>query len=237
MPSYIVRNELFRDEVLKFSYPFDEASDLESDDVYFGTDLFLDAIIYLKEAAELPLYISKVDGTSGNLGEVKFLISDNRNTVVARATAGLERCVATVFNNRDVPVGVFVFHEPGMRRFVGRVAGKLITLLNQTATFSLDVTSVSEVPFLRYIGVAGQALSGQVRVVARHKTEFKVSDTGEVSLNILGDAADNTTGLAGQVVSVNGVRNKSIWLAGHPRLNLRIANDGSLQFIVAGGAT
>ena len=54
MPQIPLRNEEYRDELLKFSYPFDERSSLENEEVFIGSDLILDAIIHLKEAAELP---------------------------------------------------------------------------------------------------------------------------------------------------------------------------------------
>ncbi len=84
MPSYIIRNGNFRDEVTRYSYPFDELSSLEDENVFIGTDLLIDASLYIKEAAELPLYISTVDGTYGEKDEVRLLISDKTGVEVGR---------------------------------------------------------------------------------------------------------------------------------------------------------
>jgi len=47
MPSYIIRNGNFRDEVTRYSYPFDELSSLEDENVFIGTDLLIDASLYI----------------------------------------------------------------------------------------------------------------------------------------------------------------------------------------------
>lgn len=237
MPSYIVRNENYRDEVLKYSYPFDERSTLQNDEVFIGTDLFLDAIIYLKQPADLPLHISSIDGTFGEPSDVLFLISDNTGAIVARSAVNYDTCTADILNNQDVSVGLFVMFPAALQRFIGQVSGKFLDLLPDVATFSLDVTHVTKTPHLRYVSVADIAIGGDVQIVARHGVYFAVSDEGVLSLNIVGDPVSTLFG-SRPIKSINGVKNQSIWLEGHPRANLRISSaDGAINFIAARDAT
>jgi len=233
MPAFVVRNEQFRDEVLKYAYPFDELSSLENEELYIGTDLFVDAMFYLKTPVELPLYISSVDGTVP--GSAVFTISDSGTGIVGTATVSSETDAVTVHSPVGIPVGVLVFNAAGLIRFLGRVSGKVFTVLASVASFSPDVCHVSTVPYLRYITAAGTAVKGTVRIVARHGVTFRVAD-GRLSLNVHGNPA--YAGNRQPVLSINGVRNRTIWLVGHPRANLRISNeDGKITFIAAKDAT
>ena len=233
MPAFVIRNEQFRDEVLKYSYPFDELSSLENEELYIGTDLFVDAMFYLKTSAKLPLYISSVDGTTP--GAAVFTISDSGTGIVGTATVYSETDVVTVRSPLGVPVGVLVFNAAGLVRFLARVSGKIFTVLSSVAAFSPDVCHVVTVPYLRYIAVAGVAVKGTVQIVARHGVTFRVTD-GRLSLNIHGNLA--YAGNRQPVLSINGVRNRTIWLVGHPQANLRISNEGGkITFIAAKDAT
>jgi hypothetical protein len=237
MPSFIVRNENYRDEVLKFSYPFDERSTLENDQIFIGTDLLLDAIIYLKEPAELPLYISEIDGTYGTPTQVRLFISDNTGTVVATTTVEFKNCYSDVISTRGVSVGTFVFYAPALQRFISRTVGKVFQLLPTVASLSLDATYVAKTSHLRYVAAGEAAAEGNVRIVARHGVKWEVSDEGRLSLNIVGDRFDVLGNLT-PIKSVNGVANKSIWLAGHPRANLRLSvENGQIVFTQAKEAT
>ena len=236
MPSYIIRNGNFRDEVTRYSYPFDELSSLEDENVFIGTDLLIDASLYIKEAAELPLYISTVDGTYGEKDEVRLLISDKTGVEVGRVTLDYDTEEAEVIGTRGVPVGILVFNSAGLARFIGRVAGNIFTLLPSVASFLLDVSHVSEVEYLRYIIIDGVAVYGDIRIIARHGCRFAVTDAGELRLDIVGDPQHTLS--RQPVVSINGVKNRSIWLANHPRANLRIDNsDGAIRFVQASEAT
>ena len=231
MPSYIVRNENYRDEVPKFAYPFDENSALEDSQVFIGTDLFLDAVLYLKEPAELPIHISEIDGTSGELGDVRFLLSDNSGQFIGQVGAMLGQENCHVLNRRGVVIGTVVFDTQALNRFVGRTAGKVFSLLSDIAVFALDTCHVVRAPHLRYLAVGDTQAHGDVRIIAGHGVYFEEND-GVLSLNIVGDL-DGAAG-AQPVRSINGVRNPSIWLSAHPRANLRIGNEGgSIQFIQA----
>jgi len=237
MPAYIVRNENYRDEVIKYNYPFDERSSLQNSEVFIGTDLLLDAVIYLKQAAELPLYIRAIDGTYGAAQDVQLLIADGSGAVVARSNFSYNTCTADILNNQGVSVGLLVFYGPGLQRFIGQVSGKLIELNRDVAVFSLDVTHVAKTPQLRYASINDLAVQGDVRVVARHGVKFEVSDEGALSLNIIGDPVSSIFG-GTPIRSINGVANQSIWLEGHPRANLRISSaDGAINFIAARDAT
>jgi hypothetical protein len=235
MPSSIVRNENYRDEVIKFAYPFDENSSLEDGELFIGTDLFLDAVLYLKEPAELPVHISEVDGTFGELGDVRFLLSDNSGQFVGQAAATLGEPNCNVLNRRGVVIGTFVFDQAALNRFVGKTAGKIFNLLSDVAAFALDACHVVRAPHLRYIAVEDQQVHGDVRLIAGHGVYFEDND-GVLSLNIVGDPGEGDAAVP--VRSINGVRNPSIWLAAHPQANLRISNEGgSIQFVQARDAT
>lgn len=236
MPSYVVRNQNFRDEVLKYSYPFDEQSLLEDDELYIGTDLFIDAVFYLKEAAELPLYIAVIDGTYGEIEEAQVLIAEAGGTVVGRAALNYDSDTVTVTGTRGFPVGALVLNHDGLQRFLGKVAGKVFNLLPDVASFCLDTSHVSAVNHLRYVAYGEAAARGNVRIVARHGVRFSVTAEGAIALDVLGESAG--TGDRRPIRSINGVRNRSIWLNGHPRSNLRISTeDGQLSFVAAGDDT
>jgi hypothetical protein len=232
VPSFQIRNEVLRDELIKFSYPFDERSELENDDVFIGTDLFLDAIFYLKESASLPIHISTVDGTFGSLEDIQFLFSDSAGRLVGRTGATFETETCNVLNENGVLTGVVVFHPLGLRRFIGQVTGRVFQLLPAVATFVPDICHVVRTPHLRYLAVDGTAVHGNVRIVARHGVKFDVAPEGELFLSIVGDPPTDENQLS--VISINGVRNRSIWLATHPRLNLRIeTEEGLIRFTKA----
>jgi len=234
MGNFIKRNENFRDESLKFSYPFSDISSLSDKDITIGTDVFLDAMLSLKEPAQLPLHISEVDGASTDIRSVKFIVSDNTGKVVARSEAFPTSKTSIVFNNRGVSVGVFVYNSSGIARVIREASGKITSFLSDVASFSLDVTHVSTTKHLRYIVVGNSFVTGDVRIIARHGVQW-TSDAGALRLSMLGDVAG--ADLRQPVRSINGVQNDSIWLTGHPRANLRISSKGNkLTFIQAEGA-
>jgi hypothetical protein len=232
VPSFQIRNESYRDELIKFSYPFDERSELENDDVFIGTDLFLDAIFYLKEPATLPIHISTVDGTFGQQDEIQFFFADKTGLVVGRTAANFNTEVANVLNEHGVLTGVVVFHLDGLMRFIGQVTGKVHNLLPDVAAFLPDVCHVAKVPHLRYISVGRTTVKNDVSIVARHGLTFEVDSENRISLNIVGDPP--TFEGAPPIVSINGVRNRNIWLAAHPQLNVRIeTTPTSIRFVKA----
>ena len=237
MPSYIVRSENYRDELLKFSYPFDERSSLQEESLFIGPDLLLDAIIYLKTPAELPLHISQADGTYGTLQQAQFLIADANGAIVARAVLDLDCETTDVLNNDGQSVGLLVMHRPGLQRFLSDVSGQIIDLNSDTATFSLDVTHVATVPYFRYIAVDKVVPEGDhIRLIARHGVQFTY-DGENLSLNILGDSPSLLFDTE-PIRSINGVANPSIWLAGHPRANLRVSSANSrITFVAVRDAT
>lgn len=235
MPDYVLRNDNFRDEVLQYAYPFDDRSRLEGEHVVFGSDLVIDAVVYSKEAAELPFFISEVDGTAGDPNEALLTISDSAGDAVATTLVGKQE-VSYLTTAAGVSAGLLVFNVISLRRFVGRVTGNRVSLLPDVATFSLDVSHVSTTPHFRYLVADDKALSGVVKVVARHKVWFGTNKLGQVTINVSGDSPTGATGAL--VRSINGVANQSIWLAGHPRGNLRISTaDGNIKFVRAEDAT
>lgn len=224
MPTYAVINENFRDEAIKHAYPFDENSRLEDADVYIGTDLVIDAVFSIKEPVSLPLNIRVVDGTVGPQ-QVRFTIADSKGNDIGSTVASYDVTTTQVVNAAGVLVGAMVFSPDGMARFIGRVAGSTFILLPDVASFLLDVCHVSRTPHLRYFRISGTAVYGDVTFVARHKCRFVRTSSG-LRLDIVGDPPA-ASGLR-PVLSVNKVHSQSIWLANHPKANLRISGDGGI---------
>ena len=231
MPAYSIRNENFRDEVIKFSYPFDEQSALEDNSIFLGPDLFIDAVFYLKTEVTLPIYISIVDGTYGTLDEVLFVFADKTGQTVGSAVISYIKAEATVYNAQQVPIGAIVLNPGAVDRFIGSVVGKVFPLLSSVAAFLIDTCHVAKTPHLRYVEVGEEALDDVVKIVARHGCRFRLVD-GVLCLDLIGSPAADTD--RSPVRSINGVRSRSIWLQGHPRANLRISNaDNKITFIQA----
>ena len=151
MAQFNYRNENYRDELVKFTYPFTEDSDLETTEVYIGTDLILDATLFFKEAVELPIHISTVDGTEGAPEQFQFILADDNNETVARCLVDPDTEVNEVQNNEGVRCGLLVINTDTAMRFAGNVTGQLFNLLSNVAIFQPEVTHVSRAPHLRYI--------------------------------------------------------------------------------------
>jgi hypothetical protein len=236
MAKYGIRNENYRDELVKFSYPFSEDSTLVSNDgLVIGTDLVLDAILYFKQDVSLPVHISSIDGTAGEPADFNLILSDTTGNIVARAIVVQGNEKATILNNEDVECGFLVITEQGFNRFSGQVSGKVIPLFNDVARFGLDVCSVSKVDHLRYVAAGDSYASDVVRIVARHGVRWSLSEDGVLSLDVVADVPEDDRI---PLTSVNGVENGSIWLNHHPTANIRIAVvNGVLTFIAAGDDT
>lgn len=222
------RNENYRDELIKFTYPFDEQSDLQTTDLYIGTDLILDAALFFKEAVELPIHISTVDGSEGTIEQFQLILSDDTGETVARCLVDPSVEVNEVYNNEDVRCGLLVFNTDTAMRFAGNVTGRLFNLLPTVAIFQPEVTHVSKAPHIRYLRASEQGLHGTVTIVARHGVYFSYID-GVLALNVVSDYPEAVSD--SPVLSVNMVANRSIWLAHHPQLNLRIdSQNNKLRF-------
>lgn len=227
----MIQNQNFRDESLKHSYPFDERSTLEDDLVYIGTDLVIDACFYVKAEVRLPVYIRVIDGTAPARG-VNLIIADADGRDIGSAILSHEDTTVTVRNPVGVSTGVLVFNAEAVDRFIGRVEGSTFVLLPEVASFVLGVCHSSAAEHLRYVQVAGTALSRAVKVVARHGCRFTTTPTG-LRLDVLGSPPDLGSERR-PVLSVNSVHHQSIWLANHPQSNLRIVNaDGGITFTQA----
>lgn len=223
------RNENYRDELVKYSYPFDEGSTLETNELYIGTDVILDASLFFKQAVELPIYISSV---VGDTGQFTLYLSDSSGTYVGYCTADSEGDMTQqVYNPDGVCCGLMVFASEGVGRFAGSVANREISLLSNTAAFLPEVVNVSEAKYLRYARVGQTALDGSINIVARHGVYFDYTDS-ELSLNIVADFPEDIDQEDLRVVErVNDVAYRTIWLAHHPQLNMRIdVSDGILKF-------
>jgi hypothetical protein len=239
MPGYVHRNEDFRAKLPTVGYPFSERSSLESEELFIGNDVFTDACIFLKEAADLPLHISSIDGTRGELGSSVVNISDRTGLLVATCELTGGQDEHTVYSTQGLIVGVLVTHRPGLSRFLGRTAGTLFDLATFVAELVPDVTFVAKARYLRYARL-GNALIGDggfdqtVNVIAGHGMKFTHGD-GVLRLHLLGDAE---TVLANGLRSVNGVQSPSIWLTTHPLSNLRLSSEeGRLNFVSGRDAT
>jgi hypothetical protein len=230
MPPLTLRGHNWREEIVKYSYPFDERSELEDDGVYIGTDLFIDACIYLKESAELPLYLARLDGTIA-AATVRVYIKDSAGDDVAYIDIVEDVEELPIYSIRGVRVGIGVMYAPGVTRFINAYRGKVIDMLSSTAAFVLNVTHVSRTKYLRGVVAGNNFLTGDVVLEARNGCEFEVVGD-QIQLHILGVPASESVGDV--IKSINGVARPDIWLENHPRLNLRIATDSSgLHFIAA----
>jgi hypothetical protein len=221
MPSFAIRNENFRDEALKHNYPFGERALLEDNGVFIGSDTFVDASFFMKTEVQLPLYISRLDGTDSVLQDLRIEISDAAGDIVGNAYATFDSEVLEV-EDGGVHVGTLLMNLPGLRRLIGRTAGRFYDLDALVAPFSLDVSSTSVRKGLRYVQVGDAITFGAVKVVARHGVTFEMSLAGKLSINVLG----TTEPLAGEprqpLRSINQVVNPSIWLANDPESNIRV---------------
>lgn len=243
MPGYVHRNENYRAELLTVNYPFSERSPLETDEVFIGTDVFIDAVIYLKEAAELPLHISSIDGTQSDLAAAVINLSDDTGQLKATCelVSGVEE--HSVYSTEGSIAGVIVTNPAGLTRMLGRVAGGLFDLLQSTAEFMPDVTFINTVRNLRNVrvneryvaeGNPQQASQQEISIVAGHGVKFTLDDE-VLRLHLLGDAE---AVLQNGLRSINGVSSPSLWLATHPRSNLRLSSEnGQLNFIAGRDAT
>ena len=233
MPAYAITNQNFRDEVVKHSYPFDENSLLKDSLIDIGTDLLIDAVFYLKGDFSLPIRVSKVDGTFGEQTQAKIHISDDSGEEVGTCVIGYDTDDVQVLDSVGVPVGILVFNPEGLDRFIGSVLGKVVNVFSKVAIFLIDLCHVSKAPHTRYIVADGEAVHGDVRVVARNGCRFARTESGGLRLDVIG--VDPATQLDGvPVKSINGISNPSIWLENHPRANLRISVDGgNLKFTQA----
>jgi hypothetical protein len=224
----VIRNEVRRDELIKFAYPFDETSTLETPELFIGTDLVLDAMLFPKTAVTAPLRIDQVDGTA-TPPRFRLLIKDAAGVLVGTAEVDLTPETVRVLSPEGQLVGLLVMNEEAVQRFAGAVTGRLFQLQASTAVFSLDVTHISQVPYLRWLKVQEQVLLGTVSLVARHGCRW-VQEGSSIRLDVFADYPGNADSAAG-VRSVNRVVNQSIWLANHPQLNLRIdSRGGKLTF-------
>ena len=224
MPGFIIRNEVVRDELIKFAYPFDETSSLETDELFIGTDLVLDAMLYPKTAVQAPLRIDQVDGTA-EPPIFRFIITDANGVLVGTADIDDEPELVRVLSPEGVTVGVLVLNKEAVQRFAGAVTGRVFQLLSDTAVFSLDVTHISRAPYLRWLQMDTTPLTGNVRLVARHGCRW-VEEADGIRLDVFADYPGTGSGRVG-VRSVNGVRRQNIWLAHHPQLNMRIDSRNS----------
>lgn len=218
MSSFPYRNGEYRDELVQYAHPFDEQSSLEQGDVYIGTDLFIDAVLFFKTAVELPVRISSIDGTAGTISQFRINIVDNTGIFVGKALVDITQTSVLVYNDDGVQVGAFVFNQQTLERFSASVAGKIVQFDADVAIFSLDVSHVATADYARYVATPSGSASGDVKMVARHGCRFVV-EAGIISLDVLGDPVDSAD--LTPVLSVNGVSQPSLWLTNHPELNVR----------------
>jgi hypothetical protein len=176
-----------------------------------------------------------VDGSEGAAEQFLLILADDSGRTVARCLVDPSTEVNEVYNNEGVRCGLLVFNLNTAMRFAGNVTGRLFNLLPNIAVFQPEVTHVSRTPHLRYLRASEQGLDDIVNIVARHGVYFSYED-GVLALNVVADYPESVAGTP--VLSVNMVANRSIWLAHHPQLNLRIdSRDNKIRFTHARDAT
>jgi hypothetical protein len=214
------RNEVYRDYLLKVPYPFDSNFSYIVEDVYIGTDIFLDALFYIKQDVTLPISILTIDGTYGTETQVRLEFADALGTAIGYAVIESEAERANVLNPDGINIGVLVLSIDGSGRFVTATKTRYFNLTPGDLTFHMDTCKVSEVRAVRYVATAEGATYGtQVQIVARHGVQWRM-DGDVLALDLLGELPSSTSQQV--VLSVNGVANPSIWLNATPTNNLRL---------------
>jgi hypothetical protein len=231
MPSYTIRNQNFRDNVLQVPYPFDAFFVGEVNNFFIDNDIFLDAHFYFKTPVTLPISLTEVDGTAGAEDEVTLGFSDDEGNAVATCVMASGDTQIRVFNPEGIDIGIIILDPIGSGRFVSGSQGRFESLLPGDATLHIDTCKVSKQPSLRYVKAGGQAAFGDVvNIVARNGVQWAL-DGDILSLDILGAEPVTEVGVGNPVLSINGVASRYIWLNNTPESNLRIKTDAnSLNF-------
>jgi hypothetical protein len=229
MPSYVVRNENFRDEVIKVPYPFDRFFIEELDNIYIGFDTFIDASFFFKTDVELPISISQIDGTIGDPEMIRIVFTDAENTTVGNCDISLGETIGQVLNPQGILVGLITFDMVGLDRIIAQADGQLTTAISGDLTFAIDTCKVIKTKNMQYIALGDQALTDVVKIQARHGVQWR-DENGTLHLDVLGDVIEDTAN-SRPLLSVNGVKNPTIWLTTEPETNLRISTDkDSIEF-------
>lgn len=237
MPTLPIRNEELRAGLARESYPFDANSSLATDSYILGPDVFLDAALYFKTPVELPVHISSVDGTYGTTREALLGIRDASGQEAGTAVLRYDEDVHRVVNSDGVEIGILVTQVAGLRRLMGQTHGRVALFDETVAVFVLDVCKVVATAHLRYVRHAGQALHGNVKLVAGHGVRWTQNQDGSVQLDVVGAPESGTEGLV-PLRSLNLVANASMWLAAAPESNLRVdSRSGAIRFVAAGDET
>ena len=221
MPSYVVRNENFRDEVIKVPYPFDRFFIEELDNIYIGFDTFLDASFFFKTDVILPISISQIDGTIGDPETIRIVFTDDTNETVGICDISLGADLGQVLSPQGILVGLITFDIAGLDRIVAQADGQITSAIPGDLTFSIDTCKVIKTKNMQYVSLGGEALSGVVKIQARHGVQWR-DEAGTLHLDVLGDVIEDTA-VTPPLLSVNGVKNPTIWLTTPPESNLRIS--------------
>jgi hypothetical protein len=229
MPSFVLRNQNFRDEVTKVPYPFDKFFIEEIDNIYLGYDSFIDASFFFKTDVQLPISISQIDGTFGAPEELRFVFVDDDNTTVGTCDVTLGDSIGRVLNIHGVLVGLITFDMVGLDRVIAQADGQITTVIPGEATLSIDTCKVLKSRNLQYLALGGESIEGVTKIQARHGVQWR-DEGGVLHLDVLGDVPED--GNTGQpILSVNGVVNPTIWLTNTAESNLRIStNKDSIEF-------
>jgi len=227
MPSTINHN--WREEVLKYRYPFSPESTLRSESVFIGTDLLMDACIYIKRPVQLPLRLHSLDGTR-QADTLRAYICDSNSDICAYFDIREDTQNALVHMPEGLSCGVVVLNPPAVRRVVNVAYGRVTQLPESCAVFLLETTPVTRTKYLRYVRVNGVTLTGDVSLVAGPGCEFE-EDAGCLRLNVRG--APPAEGGATPIRTINSVLSKDIWLQNHPQANIRIFSSGEALQIKA----
>lgn len=229
MPSYVVRNQNFRDEVIKGAYPFDRFFIEEIDNIYIGFDSFIDASFFFKTDVSLPISISQIDGTIGDPETIRIVFTDDNNDTVGNCDVSLGSSIGHVLSPQGILVGLITFDIAGLDRIIAQADGQITTAIPGDLTFSVDTCKVIKTKNMQYVSLADEAISGVVKIQARHGVQWR-DESGTLHLDVLGDVIEDTAA-SQPLLSVNGVKNPTIWLTTPPESNLRISTSkDDIQF-------
>lgn len=232
-----IRNDTFRDAVRNANFPFTEDSTLDNADLYFGTALVIDAVIYIRGAYTLPFSITEVQGTGDTL-RVQISAPEGPVCTGTLSYAALEGVSGDVrmhlYDEYGEHAGLVLFEGEELERFAGRVKDTGASISAGTAMFVPGVCKVLKLRGITAIGVNGVQLGKEVILNAGPGLRFRYTG-GVVYLDLLGSTPAEST--AAPVTSINGVETPSIWIGCHPQSNLRVdSTKGSLRFTTVRGA-
>ena len=232
--NHAIINREFRDYTAEAKYPFlDSATLINDQGVEIRPNVFLDALIYSVEDRELPFYISELNGTIGDLGEMTVVIKDNNNKEVCTGVINTGYDTCYMYDSFNRITGSLVYDQDHMDQLIGRVGILSYTFSKTQAPFLAERCFVTRVKGLSVIKAGSSVFSNNISIVGANGITFSLAGD-EISMNMLGEEipetgndeeAEATSGRP--IKTINGVEIKNVWLAAHPNSAIKVETNGS----------